>query len=193
MRFTATNALALLSATVTLTSATPTGHYSPNAAVAIAEERSVVQTLDRRAPVEKREILLAILTAVGTTAATAITTKAVEAAAGLIKNLANFDNAREAFTKKTADAMWAANPDPKKYAAAVCYNMSYDLQDPKGMDGLISAKMTLGPLHTDYDCFYMTANNALYTRGDGGFINLAFVSDKRCTFDRDTADLTCTA
>lgn len=149
MRFTATNALALLSATVTLTSATPTGHYSPNAAVAIAEERSVVQTLDRRAPVEKREILLAILTAVGTTAATAITTKAVEAAAGLIKNLANFDNAREAFTKKTADAMWAANPDPKKYAAAVCYNMSYDLQDPKGMDGLISAKMTLGPLHTE--------------------------------------------
>ncbi|KAK6827650.1 hypothetical protein PG990_009262 [Apiospora arundinis] len=193
MRFTATNVLAILSATASIAAATPTGHYSPNAAVATTEKRDLAQTLDSRAPVEKRAILTAILTTVGTTAATAITTKAIEAAAGLIKDLANFDNAREEFTKKTANAMWAANPDPAKFAAAICYNMGYDLQDPKGMDGLTSAKMTLGPLNTDYDCFYMTANNALWTRGDGGFINLAFVSDKRCTFDRDTADLTCRA
>ncbi|KAK8052196.1 hypothetical protein PG993_003581 [Apiospora rasikravindrae] len=194
MRFTATNALALLSATASIASATPTGHYSPNAAVAVTEKRGEPQTLEhpQQQHVQKREILTAILTTVGTTAATAITTKAIEAASGLIKDLANFDNAREAFTKKTAQDMWAANPDPAKFAAAVCYNMAYDLEDPNGMDGLTSAKMTLGPLNTDYDCFYMTAKNALYTRGDGGFINLAFVSDKRCTFDSDTADLTCT-
>ncbi|KAK7955991.1 uncharacterized protein PG986_005213, partial [Apiospora aurea] len=158
------------------------------------EKRGEAQTLDApQQHVQKREILTAILTTVGTTAATAITTEAIKAASGLIKDLANFDNAREAFTKKTAEDMWAKNPDPAKFAAAICYNEAYDLEDPKGMDGLTSAKMTLGPLNTDYDCFYMTAKNALYTRGDGGFINLAFVSDKRCTFDRDTADLTCTA
>ncbi|KAK7926934.1 hypothetical protein PG985_003932 [Apiospora marii] len=186
MRFTTANAVALLSATASIAAATPTGPYSPNAGVV---EKREPQTLGH----QKREILTAILTTVGTTAATAITTKAIEAASGLIKDLANFENAREAFTKKTAEDMWAQNPDPAKYAAAVCYNMAYDLEDPQGMDGLTSAKMTLGPLHVDYDCFYMTANNALYTRGDGGFINLAVFNDDRCTFDSNTSDLTCTA
>ncbi|KAK8042843.1 hypothetical protein PG994_013326 [Apiospora phragmitis] len=193
MRFTATSTLALLSAAASIASASPTGHYSPNAGVAVTEKREPLpQTLDHQ-QVHKREILTAIVTAAGTAAATAITKAAIDAATNLIKDLANFDNAREAFTKKTAEAMWAKNPDPAKFAAAICYNEAYDLEDPKGMDGLTSVKMTLGPLNTDYDCFYMTANNALYTRGDGGFINLAFVSDKRCTFDSNTADLTCTA
>ncbi|KAK7981503.1 hypothetical protein PG996_009194 [Apiospora saccharicola] len=195
MRFTATTALAFLSATASIAAATPTGHYSPNAGVATVEEREV-QTLGHE-QAQKRQIVTAIVTAVGsaagTAAATAITKAAIEAAGNLIKDVTNFDSARESFTKKTAADMWAKNPDPKKFAAAICYNESYDLRDPKGMDGLNSAKMSLGPLHTNYDCFYMTANNALFTRGDGGFVNLAFVSDKRCTFDKSTADLTCTA
>ncbi|KAK8127373.1 hypothetical protein PG984_008481 [Apiospora sp. TS-2023a] len=194
MRFTATTALAFLSATASIAAATPTGHYSPNAGVAdvATVEKREPQTLGHE-QVQKREIITAIVTAAGTAAATAITKAAIEAATNLIKDVANFNNAREEFTKKTAAEMWAKNPDPKKFAAAICYNESYDLRDPKGMDGLNSAKMSLGPLHTNYDCFYMTANNALFTRGDGGFINLAFVSDKRCTFDKATADLTCTA
>lgn len=146
MRFTTANAVALLSAAASIAAATPTGHYSPNTGVV---EKREPQTLGHQ-QVQKREILTAILTTVGTTAATAITTKAIEAASGLIKDLANFDNAREAFTKKTAQDMWAQNPDPAKFAAAICYNEAYDLRDPQGMDGLTSAKMTLGPLNTEY-------------------------------------------
>lgn len=57
--------------------------------------------------------------------------------------------AREAFTKKTTEEMWARNPDYDKFPAAICYNKGYDLEDPKGMDGLLNAKMDLGVLNTE--------------------------------------------
>ena len=57
--------------------------------------------------------------------------------------------AREQFTKATVKAMADANPDPAKFAATICYNQDYDLENPAGMDGLTSAKITSGPLNTE--------------------------------------------
>lgn len=57
--------------------------------------------------------------------------------------------AREEFTKATVQAMAESNPDPEKYVASVCYNMAYDLEYPDRMDGLMSVKFSLGPLHTE--------------------------------------------
>ena len=42
-----------------------------------------------------------------------------------------------------------ANPDPAKFVATICYNQAYDLENPAGMDGLNSAKITSGPLNTE--------------------------------------------
>ncbi|KAG8161372.1 hypothetical protein KVR01_009636 [Diaporthe batatas] len=124
----------------------------------------------------------------------AILTKiAVEIGQDTIKNLGKWNDAREAFTKKTTAEMWARNPDYQKYPAAICYNKGYKLKNPAGKDGLVSAKLELGQLNTDYDCMYMTANNQFYTESDGGYINLSYTYSNRCTFDSNTGDLTCGA
>ena len=60
---------------------------------------------------------------------------------------------REAFTSKTTDEMWARNSDYKKFPAVACYKKGYRLSDPKGIDGLYSAKLELGLLNTEYAPF----------------------------------------
>lgn len=80
----------------------------------------------------------------------AILTKiAVEIGADTIKNLGKWNQAREAFSKKTTAEMWARNPDYQKFPAAVCYNKGYKLQNAAGIDGLVSAKLELGQLNTE--------------------------------------------
>lgn len=56
---------------------------------------------------------------------------------------------RENFTKNTVKRMWDNNPNPSLYAAAVCYNKGYGLQRAGGIAGLVSAKLSLGALHTE--------------------------------------------
>lgn len=56
---------------------------------------------------------------------------------------------REAFTKKTTEEMWARNADYVKFPAVACYNKGYRLKDPAGIDGLLSAKLSLGQLNTE--------------------------------------------
>ncbi|KAH7555688.1 hypothetical protein J3E72DRAFT_270955 [Bipolaris maydis] len=118
-----------------------------------------------------------------------------EAMSGLLQKLFpinNWTSARETFTKATVDAMWARNPDRRRWVAAACYNMNWDVANRGGISDVASVKLSMGALNTDYDCFYIGRNNALWTRGDGGYINLAIVSDSNfCTFDGRTADLTC--
>ncbi|KAJ4393369.1 hypothetical protein N0V93_002577 [Gnomoniopsis smithogilvyi] len=122
-----------------------------------------------------------------------LTKIAIEVGADTIKNLGEWNEAREAFTKKTTAEMWARNPDYSKFPAAICYNKAYSLQDPNGKDGLLSAKLSLGVLNTDYDCMYMTGNNKFFTKSDGGYANLAYTYNSKCTFDQKTGDLSCAA
>ncbi|KLU85934.1 hypothetical protein MAPG_04953 [Magnaporthiopsis poae ATCC 64411] len=124
-------------------------------------------------------------------AATAIAAAAVKGANKVIQSVKNWTPAREAFTQATAKEMWDKNPDPKKYAAAICYNMDYSVSNPMGMAGLVKAELRSSFLHTDYDCFFMSGNNTMKLKGDGGYINLAFESDKRCTYNRDAKYIRC--
>ncbi|KAK0389116.1 hypothetical protein NLU13_2691 [Sarocladium strictum] len=140
----------------------------------------------------KREpVTVAILTAVGSAAATALVNQAVSAAGKFIGDVSNFDSAREAFTKQTTDAMMARNPDPARFQAAACYNKDFGVADQANIDGQTTVEFRLGLLHTTYECMYIAAPNQFYTFGDGGFINLSFTHTNRCTFDKATADLTC--
>ncbi|KAJ0118762.1 hypothetical protein N8I77_001450 [Diaporthe amygdali] len=143
---------------------------------------------------QKRVAPVVVVAGIAAVKGAAILTKiAVEIGADTIKDLGKWNQAREEFSKKTTAEMWARNPDYQKYPAAVCYNKGYKLKDPAGTTGLVSAKLTLGQLNTDYDCMYMTANNQFYTQGEGGFINLSYTYSSRCTFDKGTGDLTCGA
>ncbi|KAJ4422990.1 hypothetical protein N0V82_002384 [Gnomoniopsis sp. IMI 355080] len=78
-----------------------------------------------------------------------LTKIAIEIGADTIKNLGEWNEVRETFTKKTTQDMWARNPDYTKYPAAICYNKGYTLKDPNGKDGLLSAKLSLGMLNTE--------------------------------------------
>jgi len=142
----------------------------------------------------KQQLIAIVLSAakdIAKDAATAIAAAAVKETNKVIKNLKNWTPAREAFTKATAKEMWGNNPDPKKYAAAICYNMDYSVSDPAGVAGLLKAQLKSGLLHTDYDCFFMSAGNTMKLKGDGGFINLATKSDNRCTYDKNTKFIRC--
>lgn len=105
-----------------------------------------------------------------------------------IKALANWTKAREEFTKATTKDMWASNPDPAKYAAAICCNTDYTVAKPDGVAGKSSVELKSGALKVNYDCFYMTAGNTFTNKGDGGFINVAMQHNK-CAFKGKT--LTC--
>ncbi|KAF7896250.1 hypothetical protein EAF00_006264 [Botryotinia globosa] len=130
--------------------------------------------------------------AVDTIKGVAIVTKvAIDAAGRTISNIKNWDNAREEFTKTTTANMWARNPDYSKYPAVICYNKGYSVKNPAGIAGKVSVKLSLGILHTDYDCMYMTGNNQFYTDSDGGYINLSYRFNSRCSFDGNTGDLSC--
>ncbi|ENH65210.1 hypothetical protein DER46DRAFT_693442 [Fusarium sp. MPI-SDFR-AT-0072] len=140
----------------------------------------------------KREpVTVAILTAAGTAAVTAIVNEAVSAAAAFIGDISNFDAGREAFTVQTTETMMANNPDPERFQAAACYNKAFSVADPANIDGQSSVEFRLGILNTDYECMYIAAPNQFFTEGDGGLINLSFTHTDRCTFDQETADLTC--
>ncbi|KLU90844.1 hypothetical protein MAPG_09369 [Magnaporthiopsis poae ATCC 64411] len=140
--------------------------------VAVAEEGHL----------EKREIITGIVTTIAISVGSELAVRAARASINLIKNIKGWTSAREQFTKATVDDMWANNPDPAKYPAVICNNVGYELSNPSGITGLISAKLKRGPLHTDYDCFYMTKANTFQSKGHGGFINLAIKNSPSCKF-----------
>ncbi|CAP80524.1 Pc12g08970 [Penicillium rubens Wisconsin 54-1255] len=130
------------------------------------------------------------------------------AAVNQIKGLKNWNKAREQFTQlgKERGNLWKSsannsfpvtqgmmdhNPDPKTAVAAICYNKGYGIQNPEGIYGLHSEKISVWPASTDYDCFYMGKNNAFWSYGDGGTINLfTRWQHGACRFD-DKSDLYC--
>ncbi|PVI01008.1 hypothetical protein DM02DRAFT_671581 [Periconia macrospinosa] len=140
---------------------------------------------------QKKQLATAVVTIIGEAAITKLTEMAIEFAADTIKNLGDWNEARETFSQTTTLEMWNRNPDYTKYAAAICYNKGYRLANTAGIAELASAKLELGVLNTDYDCMYMEAPNQFFTDSDGGFINLSYRYDDRCTFDQETGDLTC--
>ncbi|KAH7325613.1 hypothetical protein B0I35DRAFT_474367 [Stachybotrys elegans] len=144
------------------------------------------QTLQKREPVTAT-----ILAAVGSAVLSAVVEQAVSAAAGFIGDVASFDSGREAFTQQTTQAMFDNNPDPARFQAAACYNQDFGFADPANVDGQTRVEFAQGILNTDYECFYIAAPNQFFTFGDGGFINLSVTFSDRCTFDSETADLTC--
>ncbi|KAF7939706.1 hypothetical protein BELL_1014g00060 [Botrytis elliptica] len=122
----------------------------------------------------------------------AILTKiAIELGQQTLGNLGQWNAVREKFTQATTANMWSRNPDYNKYPGVVCYNKGYSVRDPAGIAGKVSAKLSLGLLNTDYDCMYISGNNAFYTRSEGGYINLSYRYNSRCTYDGKTGDLTC--
>jgi len=163
----------------TMASAAPAG-----AKTEAGDARSV--SLQKREPVSA-----VILATVGTALVTAVVERAVTEVADLIGDIASFDEGREAFTQQTTDAMFAQNPDPARFQAAACYNQGFSFADPANVDGQTSVEFRQGLLNTDYECFYIVAPNQFFTEGDGGFINLSITHSDRCTFDSETADLTC--
>ncbi|KAK7993999.1 hypothetical protein PG989_007380 [Apiospora arundinis] len=126
-----------------------------------------------------RSITAAIVTVlgiVGTAALEEITTQAVDAAVELIKNVSEWNEAREEFSKAT-------------------------FEKPANVDSTASSPFKPGSLHTKntdrcailgFDCMYLKGPNTFYTEGDNGYVNLAYdyITD-RCTFDKSTGDLTC--
>ncbi|KAK8034869.1 hypothetical protein PG993_009864 [Apiospora rasikravindrae] len=146
---------------------------------------------DGSADIQKREILTAIVTTAGTAVVVDLTTRAVNAATALVKDISNWDKARQDFTQATAKAMMDNNPDATKYVAAACYNKDYSVSNPENTDGKTSVSFKLGALSTNYDCLYMKAPNTFYTHGDGGYQNLAYRNTNACTFDQSTGDLAC--
>ncbi|KAK3984237.1 hypothetical protein QBC44DRAFT_202191, partial [Cladorrhinum sp. PSN332] len=140
---------------------------------------------------QRRGAIVAVVGIAGTAAIAKLTEIAIEIGTDTIKNLGNWNEAREEFTKATTNEMWARNPDYKKFPAAVCYNKGYRVKDPALTEGLVSVKFELGLLNTDYDCMYLGAPNQFFTDSDGGFINLSYTYSDRCSFDQKTGDLTC--
>ncbi|CAI7653985.1 unnamed protein product [Penicillium discolor] len=133
------------------------------------------------------------------------------AAVKQVKGLKNWNKSREQFTqlgkkKESHSFLWRSrantsfpvtagmmdhNPDPKTAVAAICYNKGYGIKDPEGIYGLHSEKLSVWPASTDYDCFYMGRNNAFWSYGDGGSINLyTRWQHGACRFD-DKSDLYC--
>ncbi|KFA81152.1 hypothetical protein S40288_01036 [Stachybotrys chartarum IBT 40288] len=141
---------------------------------------------------QKRGAIIAVLGIAGTAAITKLTEMAIEVGADFIKDLGDWNDAREAFTKATTEDMWAKNPDYNKFPAAVCYNKGYRLETPANVDGFASVKFELGLLNTDYDCMYLQGPNSFWTDSEGGYINLSYTYNAdRCSFDQATGDLTC--
>ncbi|EKG12743.1 hypothetical protein MPH_10124 [Macrophomina phaseolina MS6] len=159
-----------------------------------ADPELVVDITTEKA-IEKRAIpavVIAAGSAMGSAALGDLTTRAINAAVGLIGNIANWNAARERFTRTTTAEMWKRNPDYNRWKAAVCYNMAYDVRDRNNVAGFKDANFKLGALSTDYDCMYLGRGNAFWTRGDGGYINLSYTYQRgACTFDGRTGDLTC--
>ncbi|KAH7118565.1 hypothetical protein B0J13DRAFT_532641 [Dactylonectria estremocensis] len=97
----------------------------------------------------RRAVPVVVVGIAGTAAASIVAKIAIEIGADTIKNLGEFNEAREAFTKKTTQEMWDRNPDYAKFPAAACYNKGYRLADPAKVAGVVSAKFELGLLNTE--------------------------------------------
>ncbi|KAF6783207.1 hypothetical protein CSOJ01_15924 [Colletotrichum sojae] len=113
------------------------------------------------------------------------------AAISQVKSLSNWNKAREQFTQLTTQIMMDHNPNSTEAVSAICYNQGYSVKDPQGIYGLRSEDLSIFPAKTDYDCFYMGKNNAFWSEGDGGTINLyTRWYTGSCRFD-DQSDLYC--
>ncbi|KAH7385951.1 hypothetical protein BKA66DRAFT_569269 [Pyrenochaeta sp. MPI-SDFR-AT-0127] len=142
--------------------------------------------------IQKRGAALIVIGIAGTSFLIGLTKIACEIGVETVKNLGDWTEVREEFTKATVVKMWDENKDYNKYPAVACYNKGYSLQYPNRIDGKVSAKLELGQLNTDYDCMFIEAPNQFYTHGDGGYINLAYrYNSNRCSYDSKTGDLTC--
>ncbi|EPQ31333.1 uncharacterized protein PFL1_01517 [Pseudozyma flocculosa PF-1] len=116
--------------------------------------------------------------------------EAIAQAFKTLGGLGQWNSARERFTKNTVAAMWARRP--RNARAAVCYNMAYRVSRPSQMTPVTSVEFRLGNLNTDYDCFYMWGpDNHFNSQGDGGYINLATITQGNCSFDKKTSDIYC--
>ncbi|KKY30856.1 hypothetical protein UCDDA912_g09202 [Diaporthe ampelina] len=146
----------------------PNANIPPSTTVDLTGQKTAGSLQKRIAP------LVVVAGIVAFKGATILVGIAIEIGADTIKNLGEWNEMREAFTKKTTSEMWARNPD-----------LQY------GMSGLASAKLELGMLKTDYDCMYMTGNNKFSTKNEGGYINLSYTYNNRCSFDKRSGDLTC--
>ncbi|KAK2073484.1 hypothetical protein P8C59_007769 [Phyllachora maydis] len=97
--------------------------------------------------------------------------------AALVQDKGKWTARREAFTKKTVQAMWDEKQQDATaaglVAASVCYNKRWDASNPSLIGGKESHKLVLWPLHTTYDCFFVIPPNTVFLHGDGGYINLA--------------------
>ncbi|APA16003.1 hypothetical protein SS1G_10104 [Sclerotinia sclerotiorum 1980 UF-70] len=176
------------------------GQFDANGVLFPKEDNETDQALQKREEdnetdqaLQKRIAPLVIMgTALAIKGVGILTKIAVEVAGDTLKNLKKWNETREAFTQKTTLEMWKRNPDYNKFPAVACYNKGYHLQNPSGQDGRVSAKLSLGLLNTDYDCLFMTGNNAFYTHKEGGYINLSYrYNGNRCSFNKGNGDLTC--
>ncbi|KAH8710039.1 hypothetical protein GQ44DRAFT_690355 [Phaeosphaeriaceae sp. PMI808] len=141
---------------------------------------------------QKRGAIVVVLGIAAVKGAAILTKLAIEIGSDTIKNLGEWNESREAFTKKTVEEMWNRNPDYTKFPATVCYNKGYRTKNGN-LDGLVSAKFELGLLNTDYDCMFIGGDNQFFTDSDNGFVNLAYMfNPERCNHDTATGDLTCT-
>ncbi|KAA8573645.1 hypothetical protein MFRU_001g03900 [Monilinia fructicola] len=142
---------------------------------------------------QKRAAIAIMVGAVALKGAGLLTKFAIEIAAEFISDLGQWNKARETFTQTTTLEMWKRNPDYNRYPAVVCYNKGYHLRNANGHTGRVKAKLSIGNfLKTDYDCMYMTGNNAFYTWSEGGYINLSYrYNGNRCSFNKANGDLTC--
>ncbi|TGO59606.1 hypothetical protein BOTNAR_0159g00050 [Botryotinia narcissicola] len=141
---------------------------------------------------QKRIAPVVVVAGIAAIKGVAILTKiAIELGSQTISDLGKWNDAREKFTQATTANMWARNPDYNRYPAVMCYNKGYSVKNPAGIAGKVSAKLSLGLLNTDYDCMYMTGNNQFYTHSEGGYINLSYRYNSRCSFDGKSGDLSC--
>ncbi|EKG10190.1 hypothetical protein MPH_12790 [Macrophomina phaseolina MS6] len=126
-----------------------------------------------------------------TTVAGAAITAAINQVAPTLANLSKWDEVREAFTQQTVQALWDKNP--AGYGAAICYNQDYEVSNPKQQYETTSVRLELQLLHTDYDCFYISGpDNHFWSRGDGGYQNVAIITDdSKCQYDGSTGDVYC--
>lgn len=152
-----------------------------------AEPSSEVSTfherrLARAAPsdvIEKRQFAEAIIAVlfgpIG--AAMVITTAALVIGTLAITSLVNWTETREKFTRATTTAMMEKIAENATMAAlapgAFCYNKAWDSLNPAHIGAKQSKDLTSFPLSTTYDCAFIIAPNTVYTRGDGGFINVS--------------------
>lgn len=99
---------------------------------------------------QKRGAIIVVAGIAGTAALAKVAQIAIEIGADTIKNLGEWNEAREAFTQATTNEMWNRNPDYAKFPAVACYNKGYRLANPANVDAVASVKFELGLLKTEY-------------------------------------------